>query len=137
MKTRTMFAAVLLLAAGSVLADPPGPPDSAQHLDRLAVLLDLDAGQKAAVKQVMDEQMKERQELWQKAKESQTRPSREEMRAQHDKMHKETIEKLRPILTDQQMTKFQALTEMQPGPGPGSRPDWQHHDKDKSQSPAQ
>ena len=74
-------------------------------------MLDLDEGQKVAVKQVFDEQASERKALWDKAKESQTRPSRDEMRAQHEKMRSETIEKLRPILSDQQMTKFQALTE--------------------------
>ena len=86
-------------------------------MERLAILLDLDAGQKTAVKQVFDEQAKERKQLWEKAKESQTRPSREEMHAQHEKMRQETIEKLRPILSDTQMTKFQALTD-HPGPHP-------------------
>lgn len=127
MKTRTTFAAALLLIAGTALANPPGPaPDSAARLDRLAILLDLDEGQKAAVKQVFDEQAQERKERWQKAKESQTRPSREEMHAAREKMHKEMVEKLRPILSDTQMKKFEALHEGPGpfGPPPGSHPDW-------------
>src|SRR6187431_2511097 len=119
MKARITMAAILLLTAGAALAEPPGPPpDGVARLDRLAVLLDLDEGQKAAVKQVFDEQTSERKALWDKAKEAQTRPSREEMHAQHEKMRNETIEKLRPILSDQQMTKFQALLAEGPPGGP-------------------
>lgn len=132
MKSRITMAAVLLLAAGSVLAEPPGPPpDAGARLDRLAVLLDLDEGQKAAVKQVFEEQAKERRALWDKAKESHPRPSREEMRTQHEKMRNETIEKLRPILSDQQMTKFQVLNERPPGGHGhgGQRPDKAPQDK--------
>lgn len=121
MKLRTTLVALALLAAGTALAQPPGPPPGGPHnIDRLAILLDLDEGQKAAVQQVFDEQAKERAEAWQKAKDSQTRPSREEMKAQHKKMRQETLEKLRPILSDQQMTKFEALTD---APPPGPRPD--------------
>ncbi|HEY5809852.1 MAG TPA: hypothetical protein VIT67_17900, partial [Povalibacter sp.] len=125
---RITIAAILLLAAGAALAEAPGPPpDGAARLDRLAVLLDLDEGQKVAVKQVFEEQASERKALWDKTNESQTRPSREEMHAQHEKMRNETIDKLRPILSDQQMTKFQALTEGPPGGGHG--PGRQHPDK--------
>lgn len=133
MKTRTTIAAALLLIAGSAFADPPGPPpDAGARLDRLAILLDLDEGQKAAVKQVFDDQAKERKEQWQKAKDSQTRPSREQMRAAHEKMHQEMVEKLRPILSDTQMTKFEALSE---GPGPfGGPPPGRHPDPQKQDS---
>jgi hypothetical protein len=131
MKLRTTLAALAILAAGSALAESPGPPPGGpRDIERLAILLDLDEGQKTAVKQVLDEQAKERGEMWQKAKESQTRPSREEMKAQRDKMREETIQKLRPILSDQQMTKFQALTEHPPGPHPD------HWRRDKSQTPS-
>jgi hypothetical protein len=132
MKTRTTFAAALLLIAGSAFANPPGPAhDSGARLDRLAILLDLDEGQKAAVKQVFDEQAQQHKERWQKAKESQTRPSREEMHATREKMHHEMVEKLRPILSDTQMTKFEALHESPGpfgGPPPGSRPDQHKQD---------
>ncbi|MFL6547825.1 MAG: hypothetical protein ACJ8OJ_03975 [Povalibacter sp.] len=117
MKIRTTLAALALLVTGTVLAEPHGPPPGgSRDIERLAILLDLDEGQKTSVKQVLDEQSKERSQLWAKAKESQTRPSHEEMHAQHEKMRQETIEKLRPILSDQQMTKFQALTEAPMGP---------------------
>jgi len=122
MKTRTTIAALLLLVAGSVVAGPAGTPPGAgaRHIDRLAILLDLDEGQKESVRQVLDAQFQQRADLWKKAEDSQTRPTREEMRSQHDQMRAETIEKLRPILSDQQMTKFEVLAEMGPG---------RHHDK--------
>lgn len=120
MKTRVksaiiLSAATLWLAAGSALAEPPAADGGANRMDRLAILLDLDAGQKAAVQKVFDEQHASRAALRKEAKESGTRPSREDMRAKHDAMHKETVEKLRPILSDQQMTKFEALTEFRRG----------------------
>jgi hypothetical protein len=109
MKTRITIAAIALLAAAAALAQPPGPPRGGPDLDRMAVLLDLDEGQKAAVKQVFDEQRAQRKAEWDKAKESPTRPTRDEIRAKHEQMKQETVEKLRPILSDTQLTKFEAL----------------------------
>lgn len=109
MKTRITIAAIALLAAGSAIAQPPGPGRGGPDLDRMAILLDLDEGQKAAVKQVFDEQREQRKAAFDKARDSQTRPTRDEMRAKHEQMKKETIEKLRPILSDTQLTKFEAL----------------------------
>lgn len=130
MSIRVISAAVLWLVAGSVLAEPPASPapsaqDGASRIDRLAILLDLDEGQKVAVKKVFDEQFASRQALRKEAKESGTRPSREEMHAKHEQMRQEMVEKLRPILSDQQMTKFEALAEHPPGPRPGRHRDHQ------------
>lgn len=122
MKTRITLAAIALLAVGSAVAEPPGPPHGHRgpDIERLAVLLDLDEGQKVAVKQVLDEQFAQRAAAKQQARDSQTRPSREEWQAQREQAQKETLEKLRGILSDQQLTKFQALTEAR---GRGPRPD--------------
>jgi hypothetical protein len=130
MKTRITIAAIALLAAGSVLAEPPAPPHGrgGPDIERIAVLLDLDEGQKASVKQVLDEQRQQRQAEWVTAtesqKDSQARPTREEMRARRERMRKETVEKLRPILTDTQMTKFEALMASRPDmpPRDGKKP---------------
>lgn len=131
MKTRVksaivLSAATLWLAAGSVLAQSPAPASDggASRMDRLAILLDLDAGQKVAVKKVFDEQFASRAALRKEAKESGTRPTREEMHAKRAAMHQETIEKLRPILSDQQLTKFEVLAEHPRGAKSG----W-HRDK--------
>jgi len=140
MKIRVISTALLCLIAGSVLADPPGPPAGApeHNIERLTTLLDLDAGQKVAVQKVLDEQHEQMKALRQQArpadKSSETRPTREEMQArreqmrtQHEQMRKETQEKLRGILSDTQMKKFEALTD-HPAGGPGmagNRGDWQ------------
>ncbi len=123
MKTRITIAAIALLAAGSALAQPPGPPPGrgGPDLDRMALLLDLDEGQKAAVKQVFDEQRTQRKAEFDKAKDSQARPSREDMRAKREQMKNETVEKLRPILSDIQLTKFEALMAEQPRMPPHER----------------
>lgn len=142
MKTRVksvliLSAATLWLAAGNVLAQSPGPaPDhGASRMDRLAILLDLDAGQKAAVKTVFDEQRASRLAMHQAAKDSGTRPTREAMQAKHAAMRKETVEKLRPILSDQQLTKFEVLTEHPRG----ARHRWnrgKHHAPASSSAPS-
>lgn len=112
MKLRFISAAVLALAAAGVLAatQPPSNESSVgkERMDRLAILLDLNDGQKADVQKVLTEQMQERRTARQQAKDSGTRPTREEMR-------QATLDKLRPILTEQQLTKFQVLTEHREG----------------------
>lgn len=111
MNKRIVMTALALLSVGSALAEPPGPSHGrgGPDIDRMAILLDLNEGQKVAVKQVFDEQAAKRKEERSQMKEGQTRPSREEMRAKHEAMRKETTEKMRGILSDVQMTKFEAL----------------------------
>jgi len=124
MKHRVITAALLWLAAGIVLADPPpAPPGGGEHqIDRLVTLLDLDAGQKVAVQNVLDEQHKQMAAQWQQSKASGTRPTREQMHTQREQMHQETVEKLRPILSDTQLKKFEVLNEHPHGPPHGKRP---------------
>lgn len=126
MKHRVITAALLWLAAGIVLADPPAAPNGGHEhqIDRLVTLLDLDAGQKVAVQNVLDEQHKQMAAQWQQSKASGTRLNRDQMHAQREQMHKDTIEKLRPVLSDTQLKKFEVLTEHPDHPmGPhGKRP---------------
>lgn len=114
MKFRVISVALLCLATGMALAQP------GLDIERLTTLLDLDAGQKVAVQKVLEEQRTQMQALRQEAKTSQERPTREQMQATHEQMQKETTEKLRGILSDTQLQKFQALTERPMG-GPGKR----------------
>lgn len=119
--------ALLCLAAGSVFAGPPGPPPGGaeRHIERLAILLDLDAGQKVAVQKVMEERREQIKALRQHARSSDkttdARPTREQRLAQHEQMRKETQEKLRGILSDTQMKKFEVLTERPFHVRPGMR----------------
>lgn len=130
MKTRITIAALALFAAGSALAQPPGPPHGGRggpDMDRMAILLDLDEGQKAAVKQVFDEQRGQRKAEFDKARDGAKRPTREEMRAKHEQRKKETLEKLRPILSDVQLTKFEALMDQPRGMPPRDRGSKRHN----------
>ena len=113
MKTRVISIALLCLAAASALAQPPGPPPGgpARNIEKLTILLDLDEGQKVAVQKVLDEQREEFVELREGISTSDDHPTHEQMRAKHEQMQKETVEKLRPILSDTQLKKFEVLTE--------------------------
>lgn len=116
MKHRVITAALLWLAAGITLAESPTAPQGGEHrIDRLVILLDLDAGQKIAVQNVLEEQHQQMAARRQQSKSSGTRPTREQM-------HKDTIEKLRPILSDTQLKKFEVLSERPHGPSHGKRP---------------
>lgn len=131
MKLRVISTALIFLTAGIALAEPPGPPPG-PDMERLTILLDLDAGQKVAVQKVFDDQRQQMKALREKAKASGERPTREQMHAQREQMHKDTTEKMRGILSDVQMKKFEALTDHPMGPGPGKRHDRFHKDKSSS-----
>ncbi|HWK73860.1 MAG TPA: hypothetical protein VNQ81_06290 [Povalibacter sp.] len=135
MKLRIISLASLLLATGVALAAnaPAAPHGGKDRMDRLALLLDLSEGQKGDVQRVLNEQLQQRKEQFQQAKAAGTRPSREEMRTQHEQMRKETIEKLRPVLSEQQLAKFQALTDHRQGPPPRR---W-HRDRSQPQTQPQ
>lgn len=129
MKLRVISTALIFLTAGIALAEPPGPPPG-PDIDRLTTLLDLDAGQKVAVQKVLDEQRAQMQSFRQQAKTAEERPTREQMHAQHEQLRKDTTEKMRAILSDTQMKKFEALTDRPMGP-PGKRGDkWKEKSSD-------
>src|SRR5262245_32562366 len=106
---------------------PSAPPPGGPGIERLALLLDLDEGQKAAVQKVLTDQREQMKAERKQAHDSGTRPTREEMKAKFEAEHAATIEKLRPILSDVQLKKFEALTDRPMGPPPhgfrgGKRP---------------
>lgn len=122
MSIRILPIAALCFALGTALAQGPfrEPPSQAEQMQRLAVLLDLNEGQKVEVAKVLEEQREQMLAFRQQVKESGQRPSREQMETQREQLKNSTIDKLRPILTDQQLQKFEALGPMGPmGPGPG------------------
>jgi hypothetical protein len=105
------------LAAGAASAQPPGPPPGGPGgpggIERLAVLLDLDAYQKGEVERVLKEQ-REAMIAARPQRDSGERPSFEEMRTRREALEQETLTKLQSVLTEQQITKFKLLAE---GPG--------------------
>jgi len=120
-KTRLMTG-VLVLLSGVALADSP-PPGAPGHgpgarpgmsIDKLEVLLDLDAYQKQEVQKILDEQHAAMRAKREQLRNSQTRPSFAEMQAQREAAQKETHAKLAKILSEQQLKKFDVLTEHPP-----------------------
>ncbi len=128
MRFRTTIMATAMLAAGVALADPPSGPSQGQRqppIERLTTDLNLSADQKAKVEQVLEQQHAKLQAMRNQARSSGQRPSREEMHQQRDAMDQELAEQLKPILTDEQMQKFNAMQaqrrEHPPGPQPGAQ----------------
>jgi Spy/CpxP family protein refolding chaperone len=124
------FVALTLLWIGVALAQapdtsgnggPPGPGPGretpAQRMDRLATLLDLTDAQRTQVAAVLEEEHTKMQQQRQQAQASGQRPSFEQMKAVHDQVQQDTIAKLTPILTADQLEKFQALMAERGPPG--------------------
>jgi hypothetical protein len=117
----SILTAVLLCAVGAAAAQTPntngGAPDhGAQRMERLAVLLDLNDGQKAQVQTVLQEEHAKAMQFFQQAKASGTRPTPQQMQAQHQQMQAETLQKLSTVLTESQLKKFQVLQQEHGGP---------------------
>lgn len=127
--------ATLAFAQGS----PSATPEGGQRIDRLVLLLDLDAGQKVAVEKVLAEQREAMQAQHKQFKESGERPSREQMQTRFEAQRAATVEKLRPILSDIQLKKFEALTDHPPGArGMGRYPgSGEHHGSAEEKSSQQ
>jgi hypothetical protein len=117
MNRLTPFVAVLGLASGLAVAQPPGgPPGGAFDIERLAILLDLDAYQKGEVERVFQEQREARIAAREQRAASGERPTREEMFAQREQAQQELFAKLQNTLTEQQLTKLKVLMEPRVGP---------------------
>ena len=109
----SFFAAILLCAMGAAVAQAPNPQKAAAHeaarMDRLAILLDLNDGQKAQVQTVLEEERAKIQATFEQAKASGTRPTPEQMRANREQLKAETLQKLSTVLTESQLRKLQIL----------------------------
>jgi Spy/CpxP family protein refolding chaperone len=103
--------ALLTLSTCAFAADSPADREGhrAARMERLATLLDLDDYQKTQVQAILDEQHQKREALHDTAQTS-TREQREALR-------KETLEKLRPVLTEAQLKKLEALRDERHDPG--------------------
>jgi len=94
-----------------------GPMD----IDRLAILLDLDAYQKGEVERVLKEQRAAAIAARGELRSDEPRPSFDEMRARRESFRNDTLSKLGAILTEAQLTKFKVLTEPPARPARGDR----------------
>ena len=120
------FILCTLLGATSAWAQPPGPPRHlgiAGDIDKLAVLLDLDAYQKDQVQRILNEQREQLRRAREANDQAGTQLSFEEARAAREQAYNDTLTKLQSVLTELQITKFKLLTERPAGApgGPGGR----------------
>jgi hypothetical protein len=125
MKTPVMKPVTLLalawLTSSVALAETPATaapaPDASQRMDRMALLLDLDAYQKTEVEKIMKEHHEKMRSEFEAARASGTRPTREEMEAKRAESQQELHTKLSGVLNETQLKKFDALHEGRPGLG--------------------
>ena len=120
----SLIAAIAVCAAAVAAAQPSNPPTpqqqaawEAKRMDRLAILLDLNDGQKAQVQSILDAERAKAKEAFAQFRSSGTRPTREQMKATHDQIKADTQQQLSTVLTPVQLKKFEVL-------GAGFRP---HH----------
>jgi hypothetical protein len=109
----TLFALALLWAGALFAQTTTAPaPHAAAHLDKLATLLDLTDAQKAQVQAVLEEEHAKMRTAHEQAKASGTKPDWEQMKALHQQIQQETLQRLTPVLSESQLKKFQTLQEM-------------------------
>ena len=105
--------ALALLWAGALFAQPaPAPAEHAAHLEKLATLLDLTDAQKPQVQAILQEEHAKMKAAHEQAKASGTKPDWQQMKAMHQQLAQETLQKLQPVLSESQLKKFQTLQEM-------------------------
>jgi hypothetical protein len=117
MKTRMLATGLLLVMSSVALAHRPGGPGGpppAMNIDKLEILLDLDAYQKAEVQKILDSQREAMRAKREQLRSSDTRPSFEQMDKEREAAKAATRTQLAKILSEQQLKKFDVLTEQPP-----------------------
>jgi hypothetical protein len=89
----------------------------------LTTLLDLTEAQKPQVQAILQDEHAQMKQLFAQAKASGAEPDFTQMKAMHQQIEQQTLQKLTPVLTPAQLTKFQILAKMMHGPhGHGGPP---------------
>lgn len=131
---RATVLALALLCAGAAFAQtPPAPANAAAHqaqrMNDLATLLDLTATQKASVQAILEQEHAQMKQAFEQAKASGTKPDFTQMKALHQQIQADTIQKLTPVLNSAQMAKFQIVMK-------NMHPHFHHHGPAPSDAPA-
>lgn len=111
----TVFALALACAGAAFAQTPPPAPNAAheaQHMDNLATLLDLTDAQKAQVQSVLQAEHAKMKAAFEQARSSGSKPDWEQMKALHQQLEQETLQKLNGTLSATQLKKFQVLMQM-------------------------
>jgi hypothetical protein len=111
---KTAIVTLALLCAGAAYAQTSPPPaphgaEAARHMDDLATLLDLTDAQKAQVQTILQEEHAKMHQSFEQAKASGTHPDWQQMKALHEQMQQETLQKLSSVLSATQLKKFQVI----------------------------
>ena len=113
MKATVMTIALLLAGAAYAQTAPPPPApnaaEAARHMDDLATLLDLNDAQKAQVQSILQEQHAKMKASFEQARASGAKPDWQQMKAQHEQLQQETLQKLAPVLSAMQLKKFEII----------------------------
>ena len=114
--------AVALLCASPLIATqaPAGEPSATSRMDNLATLLDLTDEQKAKVQTVLQEEHAKMKASFEAAKASGTKPDWQQMKALHQQIQQETLQKLASppgALSATQLKKFQIVQQSMHGHG--------------------
>jgi hypothetical protein len=117
---KSTILALALLCAGAAFAQSPPPAPTAaqqaarqaQHMTNLATLLDLTDTQKAQVQTILAAQHAQMKAAFEQAKASGTKPDWQQMKALHEQIEQQTLQKLTPVLSALQLKKFQVLQTM-------------------------
>lgn len=113
--------ALALLGAGVAFAQAPttAPANAAAHeakmMDNLATLLDLTDAQKPQVQAILEAEHAQVKAQFEQMKASGTKPDFATMKAAHQQIEQETLQKLTPVLSALQLKKFQVLSQMHHG----------------------
>ena len=112
---RAFVLALAALWAGAVFAQTPAataPARAAQHMNNLAILLDLTPAQKSQVQNILQEEHAQMKQAFQDVKASTAagaRPNWQQMRTLHQQIGQETITRLTPVLNATQLQKFKII----------------------------
>ncbi len=123
---KTSVLALAALWAGAVLAQAPGAAAHADHMEKLAILLDLTDAQKPQVATILKGQHAQMRTLVEQTKAAGGNPDFQALHAARQQIEQDTVTKLSSVLSPAQLKKFQALQQMHPhgfghrGPPPGA-----------------
>jgi len=117
MKASVLAAMLLCASPLFTMPAPAGEPAAASHMDNLATLLDLTDTQKAQVQTILQEEHAKMKASFEQAKASGTKPDWQQMKALHQQIQQETLQKLAPVLSATQLKKFQIIQQAMHGHG--------------------
>jgi hypothetical protein len=84
-------------------------------MDDLATLLDLNDTQKAQVQSILQEEHAKMKASFEQASASGTKPDWQQMKATHEQLKQETLQKLAPVLSATQLKKFEIIQQAMHG----------------------